>query len=147
MDSMNVLYQDLMSEMAEEGQAYHHYQDLAYRADNLGLHEVSLRLRSISMDEAKHNIMLGDMLRTGLVKWEQEAATSAKPLPPVSRPVSRLFPSTIEEWQKLADDIVAKSPYTRSMMESAMTDIRNKTRYAEGAKRALVELAGELEIM
>lgn len=138
---MSTEYDDFLNELKtqqlDEKKAYGEYKSLAMEAHGLGLQaDMEQQLRSIAEDEGRHDRALESMIT------EVEGLTSRQQ--PPSGP--RAFPSSVEDWQRLASDITARDPTLSRTVEDAMMEIRNGTSYAEGSKRQLTSLAGQLGI-
>lgn len=116
----------------EEAKSSHDYEDLARSAKALGLPSYIVdRIVSISLDEHSHFEFFRG-LRDRLEVGEQ--------------PPHRLFPRTVVDWQKLGDDIIAKSSQHKAVVNEAMISIEAGDEYSEGSKRLLMSLANSLGI-
>jgi len=128
---------ELRKEQLDEKDAYSEYAGLAAKARSLGLPNYMVTdLEDIALDEDRH----GNTLKSMITILESTATTQQPSLS------ERPFPSSTEDWQRLADDISIKDPSMKRTVDDAMIEIRSNTQYAKGSQMQLTSLAGKLGI-
>lgn len=138
-DLMRILVEELRKEQLDENEAHEEYMSRADELDKLSMYEESGVLRGIADDESRHSGLLGVIIN-GLEHQLQVEERAAGP---------RLFPQTEDDWRRLAQDIIDKSPDDSYWIkgglglfyydESGGSDL-------DDFKRRLVGKAGELGI-
>lgn len=127
----------IRDQVLDEEKAFNEYKDLSAYAHRLGLHGMADMLDNISLDEHKHRVVLRNMV---------EELSSKVPSEECKEVGHRPFPSTVKDWWKLGDDIIAKSPHHKAVVDEAIASIVKGDEYSEGSKRLLTSLAHSLGI-